>query len=283
MSQAVALVLFLTNKQGSLMSSIKSKCINLIPLNLYLHLKRFKVFLLQRNNYISLQNRRKEITKDGFTFKSFDETKSIFVHIPKCAGSSISNHLYGNRAGGHMTINDYALVFPPKDINSYFKFTVVRNPWDRVVSAYHFLSNGGMNDTDKRWAEDNIGEYKDFQSFVKGWLNIDNIFKYHHFRPQYLYFMGDNEKLKIDYFAFLENIDDDFEVICKKIGFKSILEQKNQSIHKDYKDYFDEETKLIVATVYEKDIGLLGYSFDNSSIPKQIKERNKLVISNLGE
>jgi len=254
-----------------------TKLFHRLPLSFYLNFRRVELSLFRRDYYLTQQNKRKKVTENSYSLKPFDDTKSIFIHIPKCAGVSITNLLYGNLAGGHTTFDDYSLIFSPREIKHYFKFTVVRNPWDRVVSAYHFLAKGGMNDDDKQWAEENISDYKDFKSFVKGWLSAENILKYHHFRPQHSYFTALHEKLEVDYIAFLENLHNDFEVIREMVDSSAILEQKNKSNHNDYKDYYDEETKMIVANVYAKDISLLGYNFDNSSLPKQINDRNSHV------
>ena len=103
-----------------------------------------------------------------YTYKSFDETQSIFVHVPKCAAVSVCKTLYGNLAGGDMTLAGYAAIFEPKALRSYFKFTFVRNPFSRLVSAFDFLQKGFINDADKAWFESELAGYSDFQSFVRG-------------------------------------------------------------------------------------------------------------------
>ncbi|MFP4354891.1 MAG: sulfotransferase family 2 domain-containing protein [Phycisphaerae bacterium] len=78
-----------------------------------------------------------------YTFYPFDKYRCIFVHIPKAAGVSVCQTLFGNLAGGHDTIEKYQKVFSWSDYKRYFKFTFVRNPWDRLASAYRFLRKGG--------------------------------------------------------------------------------------------------------------------------------------------
>ena len=260
------------------MSSFKNVIINQIPSPIYLYIKRTAFSVIYRKKFLNLQNKRRIQTDTSYSFKPFDDTKSIFVHIPKCAGVSVNKALYGNLAGAHSTLSDYSCIFSPKEINEYFKFTVVRNPWDRLVSAFHFLKKGGMNETDKMWAQTNIGEYKDFRSFVLNWLKEDNIWKYYHFRPQYHYFLESHQKVCIDFFAFLENLDNDFDFIASKINSNHKLHRINKSSHKDYKDYYDSDTRKIVASVYADDINLLGYTFDNSSLDKQIHDRDSSYL-----
>lgn len=123
---------------------MKKKLIEILPSRVYLHLKRAHYKASHYKRFKNYQYQRKIITNDSYSFKPFDESKSIFVHIPKCAGVSINKSLYGNLAGGHTTFDEYIIIFEPKCIENYFKFTFVRNPWDRVVSAYFFLQKGGV-------------------------------------------------------------------------------------------------------------------------------------------
>ena len=80
-----------------------------------------------------------------------DKYKLIFFHLPKCAGKSVTNvldiktsdktnevsGLKQTIALGFDIVNWNQQIYPQKWDN-YMKFTIVRNPWDRVVSLYHF-------------------------------------------------------------------------------------------------------------------------------------------------
>lgn len=88
------------------------------------------------------------------------------MHVPKAAGISVATTLYGNMAGSHTPLSRDELVFSRRDFERYFKFTFVRNPWDRLYSAYTFLKNGGRNQSDEAWTRSNLGGFSDFESFV---------------------------------------------------------------------------------------------------------------------
>tara|TARA_R110001583_G_scaffold105202_1_gene252647 strand:- start:13918 stop:14577 length:660 start_codon:yes stop_codon:yes gene_type:complete len=216
---------------------------------------------------------REFVNDRGYSYKPFDDKKAIFVHVPKCAGVSIAKTLFGCLAGGHTTLDEYINVFEPKFITSYFKFTIVRNPWDRLVSAYFFLKKGGFGLKDKTWFEQELSTYSSFDDFVRNWVNKKNIQKWHHFRPQYHYILNRHNKIKLDFVGYLENIDEDFNTIKKQIGVNCTLENSNKSQHNSYINYYNDETKEIVKEVYAEDIKLLGYNFDNSSLQQQLAQR----------
>jgi len=194
---------------------------------------------INRKNLLKI---RSEIEKGTSPLVEYDRLKAIFVHIPKCAGVSVNKTIFGNLGGA-----------------------IVRNPWDRLVSAFHFLKKGGMNWADKDWSEKNLAGYDNFEIFVKEWLNEDNIWKYHHFRPQYNYITLDDNKIAVDFVGYIENITEDFKIITQKIGIQADLGKENTSKRADYQSYFNPETEKIVAEVYKKDIELLGYDFMNSN------------------
>lgn len=246
-----------------------------IPLDIYHNFKRLNFYFNNKKAFKKLQHLRAVDTNDSYSCKPFEQTKSIFVHIPKCAGISVNKTLYGNLAGGHLTINDYLYMFSPKDLSSFFKFTIVRNPWDRLVSAFHFLKNGGFDDSDKKWALENLSSFDDFDSFVRVWLNKSNIWLFDHFRPQYHYFMEKNNKVQMDFIGYFENLEEDFEFISERIGKPSRLHKSNVSMRSDYKDYYNDATIKIVSEVYNRDIEILGYNFDNSSLADQLIKRNE--------
>ena len=112
-------------------------------------------------------------------------------------------------------------------------------------------------------------------------MNTSNINKYVHFVPQYKFLCTPNDdKFLVDFLGFFENIQDDFEYIKNKLALDDNLavlhENKTTSNNKqlDYRDFYTNETREIVAAVYKKDIELLGYNFDNSSLKKQLTNRS---------
>ena len=69
---------------------------------------------------------------------------SLFIHIPRCAGTRINMVLYG-RFIGHRTALWYKIA-DPRLFERKYKFAVVRDPVDRFVSAFFFLQAGGTAD-----------------------------------------------------------------------------------------------------------------------------------------
>lgn len=239
--------------------------ISILPTRMYLELKWIDFKINRKNNFRDIQKKRHFETTESSSYKPFDDKKAIFVHIPKCAGISVNKALFGNLAGGHTTLEHYLNIYEPKNILSYFKFTIVRNPWDRVVSAYHFLQQGGMNQPDKTFYQQELAKFSNFEDFVKNWLRYpENLKKYHHFQTQSHYILDKHNKVPLDFIGYLENIDKDFAHICKKMNIKATLPNSNQSKRNNYQDYYSNETRDIVAEVYKQDIELLGYDFNNS-------------------
>jgi hypothetical protein len=260
---------------------MKQKILDVLPPKIYLRLKYWDYRVTHKDRFAELQDMRKVTTDQGYSYKPFDEKKSIFIHIPKCAGVAVNRTIFGNLAGGHTTLEEYLNIFEPKCIASYFKFTIVRNPWDRLVSAFFFLKSGGMNGEDRTGFRRQLGDISDFRGFVRSWVNRKNIWKWHQFRPQYHYMLDKRDKVHLDFIAFLENIDDDFAHIVGAIGLDKILPKSNKSEHSQYTSYYDKETADIVSRVYAEDIKVLGYNFDNSSLASQLDSRNSGKIYSL--
>ena len=86
---------------------------------------------------------------DPFTMMMVD-SGILFIHVPKTGGISVKRALYGdiNRGHGHVRAITYRTKLGKNTFNNLFKLAVVRNTWDRLVSAYHYLSQGGRNPRD---------------------------------------------------------------------------------------------------------------------------------------
>ncbi len=66
------------------------------------------------------------------------ETGVIFIHVPKAAGSSIKTEIYGKPQFGHRRIAEF-YAYDRARTAAFFKFAFVRNPWDRMLSAFTYL------------------------------------------------------------------------------------------------------------------------------------------------
>lgn len=199
--------------------------------------------------------------------------KFIFVHAPKTAGNSIQNYLQNysedkivvnnkcakhnteskshlDRFGimssdkkfkicKHTTLNEYYSNWRKKygSIEDFFKFGATRNPWDRAISYYFWK---GYKSFDKKRFMNELIQRSCFDFFY--------VKKY-----------SDH---KLDYVIRFETLQADFDIVCDKIGIpRKQLPHKNKSKHKHYTEYYDDETKQIVAEKYAKDIEYFGYEF----------------------
>lgn len=190
-----------------------------------------------------------------------DEMGCIFVHIPKTAGTSVTRALFGGGVG-HKSIYEYRKIFG-EDFQRYFKFTVVRNPFSRVVSAYESLRQGGnpVWPNSERYRDDVLSKYDGFESFVLEELERA-IWQQRHFRPQAKFLLLDG-KPGVDYVARLETLEEDFEFICEQLGVDRELPHKNKTRgdRPPLPSYYErDEVANTVRTLYADDFSLLGYS-----------------------
>lgn len=238
-------------------------------------LRRLAFLMRRPREFVSLQRERRGPNDEGYTFRPFDEHRTIFVHIPKCAGVSVCMSLFGSLAGGHTDVRTYEIVFSPGDFRRYFKFTIVRNPWDRLLSAFQFLKNEGMNEDDRRWAAEHLSGYDDFESFVLGWLSPENIRRGIHFRPQRDFITDHRDRIPLDYIGYFENLESDFTQIATRLGVTAALPRLNETRSRthDYCSSYSDAMRNKVADVYAADITALGYTFDNSSLAAQLAQR----------
>ena len=224
---------------------------------------RFAGSLVNREEFNRLQDLRRQVTPEGYTLKDFDRTQSIFLHIPKTGGVSVSRALYGNLAASHKTIEQYQLAFSARDFNRYFKFCFVRNPWDRLYSAYRFLRKGGIDATDREWAAKNLTSFSDFEQFVTVWLSRENAQSSIHFRPQHEFMLGRfSNRVHVDFIGRFENLATHFAYVARRIGVNANLPHLHRtSSGASYRDVYTNRMARRVGDVYREDIRRLDYAF----------------------
>jgi hypothetical protein len=231
----------------------------------------------------------------------------IFVHIPKTAGQSVERYfldllgasenqlkellLCGNRDPSrgpprlsHLRAAEYVSggFVSEQEFRDAFKFSFVRNPWDRIVSFYKYRGHA----------------YRyDFKTFlfhhfpVADWSN-----DYCHVMPQHAYLYQGKDCL-VDFVGRFENLQSDFDHVCRIIGTPTgRLPHVNQSLQQHtvlsvlrgeprkiarnlkriarrgrmkrntfghYSEYYDDESREYVQQLYHEDINCFGYVFEN--------------------
>ena len=201
----------------------------------------------------------------GTIFNAFDQTNSIFIHIPKTAGIAVGKSLYGeNISWGHYTWKEVESVMGSDKFNSYFKFAFVRNPWSRIFSAYHFLMKGGINEVDKYFYEQVLSQYDTFERFIMEGLGSKEVSNWIHFLPQTDFICDRNGNLKVDFIAKLENIQEDYNTIRERVGGEELLIRNELNKDKtSYKSIYTSEMIKKVYELYKLECILFNYTYDD--------------------
>ena len=180
----------------------------------------------------------------------------IFIHINKTAGTSIGKAI-GLPIKDHLMATEVIARIGIDKWNAAYKFTVVRNPWDKVVSHYEYRRKKNKTEIASRhvsfsdWVKMTYGEEK--QPF---YYNNPRSFQ------QQVDWLKDAEgKISMDFIGKFESINEDFNHIRKVIGLDATLPHLNASTRASYQSYYDDETRDIVAHWFREDIDQFGYRF----------------------
>ncbi|OSM02158.1 putative chondroitin 4-O-sulfotransferase [Magnetofaba australis IT-1] len=181
----------------------------------------------------------------------------IFIHIPKAAGVSVGQAL--NYQSNHKPYFLFQRANPSK-FKRFFKFTFVRHPHDRLLSAYSFLKKGGINHQDKAFSETHLTSIESFEQFVKEWISPQRLWSIPHLHPQH-YFVADKAgRIQVDFVGRLENIEADFHTVAQRLGIEATLAHKNRSDHAPYETAYDAEMARIATELYAQDFALFDYT-----------------------
>ena len=180
----------------------------------------------------------------------------IFIHINKTAGTSIGNAI-GLPIKHHQSAREVIARIGRDKWDKAYKFTLVRNPWDKVVSHYEYRRKRNKTDLATQdisfaeWVKKTYGPEKDpfYYNNPKA------------FQPQVEWLKDDEGNISIDFVGKFESINEDFEQIKKAIGLDAELPHLNASRRADYRSYYDDETREIVAQWFREDIEAFNYHF----------------------
>lgn len=147
--------------------------------------------------------------------------------------------------------------------NSYFKFSITRNPWDRAVSYFFWEKrrDPALNPKKKFYHYlgvpfNELNQLKQlFSTYIRNatWPNNDCFYTI-------------DDELCTDFVIRYERLSEDYSTVCRKLGLPdNRLPRLKGGIRKQpfhYSDYYDDETAAIVAERHQNDIRLFGYEFE---------------------
>jgi hypothetical protein len=175
----------------------------------------------------------------------------------------VQKSLFGEIVFGHQTIRQYQLALPGSVYRKVWKFTVTRDPWERLASAWQFLKSGGLHAHDAKYFTENISQYSTFDHFVNDWLVYQDLRNCGcvHFKPQVHYIKGFDGHVAIDYMLKLSDLQTEYEKLREKFNGVALIENNlAQGGKVDFRSFItSNETYKNLAKVYAEDIRLLGY------------------------
>ena len=210
----------------------------------------------------------------------------IFIHIPKTAGSSVlqlikKNYEYttitNNRteySNYHSTLSDASKFISPNDVNLYI-FTVVRNPWSRVASWFHFrkeiLKKGlkaiNAKKHTKKVIEDYdliFNEYEIMNKDFNKWINL-----YYNSKWDHTWFsLNDTQSSWLQSSTLQINNIIKFENINASINNVPIFQNKTLPLYNvgpvkyNYIDMYNKQSRKLINKIYQEDIDTFEYTFN---------------------
>jgi chondroitin 4-sulfotransferase 11 len=186
----------------------------------------------------------------------------------------------------HSTAEEIAGAVGEATWNSYFKFSFVRHPLDRLVSLYEFFnrvrrSNAVQPGMVKRlflstqansrpsYPDHQPWNWKGMQALLttsdfSGFIRSDFLSEAQGAMPQTRSLTDKSGNLLVDFVGKVENIADDWQTICGKFGIQSTLSRANQSkrTHDDLRRYWNKDDLKFVVDKYRADFELFAYSPD---------------------
>ena len=204
-----------------------------------------------------------------------ENPKTIFVHNQKTAGMSIEKYMFERLSGSKLFLERHAYVedginkLGEKAWEEYFSFGFVRNPWSRLVSWYTMIVETPPDKPNKLWnyVHRNSNSFNEFvENCTDELVDVRDGFNYRKSftRNQFDYFTDSEGEISVDFIGRFENLQEDLDKVLARLGLpRYTLPIVNATKKKDYRTYYDDDTRKIVGIRFKKDIDHFGYTFEN--------------------
>ncbi len=198
-----------------------------------------------------------------------DKYNFLFVHIQKTAGSSITNVLNNLEFTYSLNHSHSFISSVEYKYHDYFKFSFVRNPWDRLVSWYNMMLNKSIHNDFSNYLlnnSTNFSEFLNLTEIIKETNEHNDLVETEYPKSiafnQLDYISDSNGNVLMDFIGRFENLEFDFNQIMKRIGVTDYsLLHLNKFEHKNYRHYYSSEDVEKVYKMYKRDIEYFDYKF----------------------
>jgi chondroitin 4-sulfotransferase 11 len=199
------------------------------------------------------------------------ERHFAFIHIQKAAGISIHRALMraapdaqprlpGLKASDdplknrHMFASDLQAFLGADAWSGLFTFAFVRNPYSRLVSWYNMCIERPTTPFMKL-VKNETKSFDDFLHLTRGRAARTTF-------NQADYVTDTRGDVIVNFIGRFETLQNDFDAVCQQLGIKYTLPHINRTRSVDYRSYYNDRTRKLVADRFQRDIELFGYSFE---------------------
>lgn len=180
----------------------------------------------------------------------------VFIHINKTGGKSVGKAL-GMPGKMHFSVREVKSAIGARRWNRAFSFSIVRNPWDKVVSHYKYrvktnqtaLAEQTLTFSD--WVLRTYGPEKDPFYYDQPRM----------FQDQYAWLEDESGEIGVNQLIRFEDLAHGFEKVARQLGIQAELPHLNKTDDRPYQDFYNEHTKEVVGDWFARDIKAFAYRF----------------------
>lgn len=192
----------------------------------------------------------------------------VFIHIPKTGGNSVTRALssvpprgdgLSPQIGKHAKAEEVRFLLGPAEWDRCFSFAFVRNPWDLMVSCYHWWLQKAPGLPPHRRRAKKVARLGGFHRFLRSPYGAAMI---NERRGDLFDWYSDGSRVVVDHVGRLETIEEDWKEVCGRAGLPRVgMPHVNRSSRGSYREYYDAESRELVARRFARTIDMFGYGF----------------------